>query len=196
MRSTAFLAILLCMASAPRLAVAQDSRGSIGPSKSQTTQPPIGREFNSAIETIATSTNRDAVNDADTALRNGGLPAINALVRHLEDRRQAPSNYLTRAVSGRVDMSDHCFWLSQDILESHKSKMHASYSPLDKQNLSKWLSDRDGKSLAELRREACIGSFAKIFAFGRDHPDFDIRPPVVSYAERLVELDRAVQDGE
>ena len=164
MRSIALLAILLCLPFAQKCAVAQDSRGSTGLSKTQTNQPPIGRDFDIAIETIATSTNRDAVNAAGKALRNGGLPAIHALVRHLKDRRQPPSNFLARAVSGRVDMGDHCFWLIQDMLESHKSKMDASFSPLDKKNVAKWLSDRKGKSLAELRREACIGAFARIFA--------------------------------
>ncbi len=140
-----------------------------------------------AIETIATSSDQDAVKAAGAKLRAGGLPAIRALVTHLSDSRQPVSNNLTRAVSGKSDMSDQSFWLIQDILESHTSKTDASYSPLEKDNVEKWLADRKGMSLSQLRREACIGAFAKILAMGEKHPNFDVRPAIMAYAKRLVE---------
>ncbi len=61
-------------------------------------------------------------------------------------------------------MGDQSFWLIQDILESHTSKTDTSYSPLEKDNVEKWLADRKGMSLSQLRREACIGAFARILA--------------------------------
>lgn len=173
---------------------AQDSGGSVATGKARANKTPATSVFEEAIETIATSTDRLAVNAADAKLRGGGLPAIHALVRHLTDSRRPPSNYLTRAVSGEIDMGDHSFWLIQDILESHTSKMDASYSPLQKDGVAKWLADRKGMSLAGLRREACIGAFANILANGKKHPNFDVKTVVMSYAERLVELDNAVRN--
>lgn len=192
MRNIAALAILASLSLAPHSVVAQESHLPVDAFEGQACRSAADRDFDAAIETIATSSNRDTVNAAGKKLREGGLPAIGALAHHLADRRRPPSNYLTRAVSGRADLGDHCFWLIQDILESHTSKLDASYSPLDKQNVAKWLADREGKSLAELRRDACIGAFAKILAMGEEHPQIDIRPTVMSYAKRLVELDQAV----
>ena len=195
MRHIALLAVLALLPFSPTNVVAQDAGGSVVTAKTQAKKTPAVSEFDAAIETIATSTDRDAVNAADAKLRSGGLPAIRALVRHLTDSRRPPSNYLTRAVAGEVDMGDHSFWLIQDILESHTSKQDASYSPLEKDSVAKWLADREGMSLAHLRREACIGAFAKILATGKKFPDFDIRPVIMSYAERLVELDNALHTG-
>jgi hypothetical protein len=195
MRNNALLAVLALSLFSPAELVAQDTGGSVATAKSQEKKTPAVSEFNEAIETIATSTDRDAVNAAGAKLRSGGLPAIRALVQHLTDSRRPPTHYLTRAVSGQVDMGVHSFWLIQDILESHTSKQDASYSPLEKDSVAKWLADREGMSLANLRREACIGAFAKILAMGKEYPDFDVRPVIMRYAERLVELDNAIHKG-
>ncbi len=92
-------------------------------------------------------------------------------------------------------MGDQSFWLIQDILETHTSKTDASYSPLEKDSVEKWLADRKGMSLLQLRREACIGAFAKILAMGEKYPNFDVRPAIMAYAKRLVELDKAIHSG-
>jgi hypothetical protein len=194
MRHIALLAVLVLSPFSSTHVVAQDTGGSVATAKTQAKKTPAVSDYDKAIETIATSTDRDAVNGAAAKLRRGGLPAIHALVQHLTDSRHPPSNYLTRAVEGPVDMGDHSFWLIQDILETHTSKMDVSYSPLEKNSVAKWLADRDGMSLAHLRREACIGAFAKILAIGKKHPDFDVRPVIMAYAERLVELDHVVHN--
>ncbi len=195
MRHIALLSVLALSPFWPTYLVAQDAGGSVATAKTEAKKTPAVSEFDGAIETIATSADRDAVNAADAKLRSGGLHAIRALLKHLTDSRRPPSNYLTRAVSGEVDMGVHSFWLIQDILESHTSKMDASYSPLEKEGVAKWLANREGMSLAHLRREACIGAFAKILAMGKKYPDFDVRPVIMSYAERLVELDNAIHNG-
>ncbi|WP_442511324.1 hypothetical protein SH528x_002997 [Novipirellula sp. SH528] len=196
MRCTALIAVLALVPFSPANVIAQDAGGSIATGKTIAKKTPEISEFEEAIETIATSTDRDAVNSADAKLRTGGLPAIRTLVQHLTDSRRPPSNYLTRAVSGEVDMGDHSFWLIQDMLESHTSKLDASYSPLEKKSIAKWLAGREGMSLAQLRREACIGAFAKILAMEKKYPNFDARPVIMSYAERLVELDNAIHKDE
>lgn len=194
MRYVASLAALSLVSILSTDVVAQDTGGSGGSGKAQAKNALTVSDFNESIEIIATSTERDAVNAAGAKLRSGRLSAIRALVPHLTDSRRPPSDFLTRAVSGDVDMGDHSFWLIQDILESHTSKMDAQYSPLQKDSVAKWLSDREGMSLAQLRREACIGAFEKILAMGKRHPNFDVRPVVVSYAAKLVELDNAVRN--
>ncbi len=177
MHHFASIALLALLPFAPAYVLAQES------------------ELEEAIETIATSSDRDVVNAAVVKLRAGGLPAIRVLVQHLSDSRQPPSNYLTRAVSGKSNMGDQSFWLIQDILESHTSKTDTSYSPLEKDNVEKWLADRKGMSLSQLRREACIGAFARILAMGEKYPNFDVRPAIMDYAKRLVELDKAIHGG-
>lgn len=195
MRQIALFAVLALLLSSPINVIGQDTGGSVSKTKTQAKNTTVDFEFKQAIETIATSTDRNSVNAAGAKLHSGGLAAIHALVQHLNDTRRPASNYLTRAVSGDADMSDHSFWLIQDILESHTSKMDASYSPLEKHSLAKWLADREGMSLAQLRREACIGAFAKILAMGEKNPNFDVRPVIMSYAERLVKLDSAIHNG-
>ena len=195
MRHIALLAVFVLLSLSPTNCVAQEAGDSVATAKTQANKTPAVSEYHEAIETIATSTDRDAVSAAGAKMRIGGLPAIHALVEHLTDSRRAPSTYLTRAVSGEVDMGDHSFWLIQDILESHTSKMDASYSPLEKNSVAKWLVDRKGMSLANLRREACIGAFAKILAIEKKYPDFDVRPVIMSYAKRLVELDSVIHNG-
>ncbi len=194
MRHVALLAALALVSMMSTDVVAQDTDGSVGTGKAQAKSLFTDSDFDEAIEIVATSADRDAVNAAGTKLRSGRLSAIRALVPHLTDPRRPPSDYLTRAVSGDVDMGDHSFWLIQDILESHTSKMDAIYSPLQKDSVAKWLADREGMSLAQLRREACIGAFERILAMGKRHPNFDVRPVVVSYAAKLVELDNAVRN--
>ena len=154
----------------------------------------VKSQFDEAIETIATSTDQAAVTAAAAQLRQGGLPAIRSLVRHLDDQRRVPSNYLNRAVIGKVVLGDHVFWLIQDNLETHSSKPDRDYSPLRRENVAAWLVAREGMSLAELRREACIGAFGNILNTGKAHPTFDTGPVLTSYAKRLVELDKAVQE--
>ncbi|OYP31606.1 hypothetical protein CGZ80_21195 [Rhodopirellula sp. MGV] len=195
MRHIASIVVLALLPFALTYSRAQDAGGAITTGKTQPRKAPASPELEWAIETIATFSDRDAVNAADVRLRTGGLPAIRVLVKHLTDSRRPPSNYLTRAVSGEVDMGDHSFWLIQDILESHTSKMDASYSPLKKASVEKWLADREGMTLAQLRREACIGAFAKILAMGEKYPDFDVRPAIMTCAKRLVELDKAIHSG-
>lgn len=195
MHHIASIALLALLPFVPAFALAQEEGDTITTGKTQVKKLPTSPALEEAIETIATSTDRDAVNAAAAKLRAGGLPAIRVLTKHLSDSRQPPSNYLTRAVSGEVDVGDHSFWLIQDMLESHTSKMDAYYSPLEKDNVEKWLDDREGMSLAQLRREACIGAFARIFAMGEKDPDFDVRPAIINYAKRLVELDKAIHSG-
>lgn len=150
--------------------------------------------FDAAIDVIATSSDKTLVFAADKKLRGGGLRAIDALVKHLDDRRVAPfGTYLTRAVAGRVDMSDHCFWLIQGILEPPMPKKYRC-SALSKKNIAEWLSAREGESLAELRRDACISAFAEIAAKSEEYPDANFDPAYRIYAKRLIELDRAVQN--
>lgn len=151
-------------------------------------------KLESAIETIAMSDDSSAVRDAAAVLRSGGIKAINALARHTHDGRKARSNFLTRAVTGEVSMGDHCFWLIQDQLEDHTSKMDARFSPLNRENITEWLATRSGMSLAELRRDACIGSFRSILDFEKQHPDVDISPTLRLYVAKLVDLDAAVRD--
>jgi hypothetical protein len=194
MRYVAWLTALALSSITPTDVVAQQTGGTAGSGKAQAKSVLAASDFDQAIEVIATSPDRDAVNAAAAKLRSGRLAAIRALVPHLTDSRRPPSDYLTRAVSGEVDMGDHSFWLIQDILESHTSKMDAQYSPLRKDGVAKWLADREGMSWVELRREACIGAFANILAMGKQYPDFDVRPVIVSYAARLVELDQAVRN--
>jgi len=194
MRYVALLAVLALVSIMSTDVVAQVTVGSVGTGKVQAKSLLTDSDFDEAIEVIATSADRDAVNAAGAKLRSGRMAAIRALVPHLTDPRRPSSDYLTRAVSGDVDMGDHSFWLIQDILESHTLKMDALYSPLQKDSVAKWLADREGMSLAQLRREACIGAFEKILAMGKRHADFDVRPVVVSYAAKLVELDNAVRN--
>lgn len=195
MRHIALIALLALLPFAPVCTFAQDAGDAIITGETQAKTSLANSGLEEAIETIATSSNRDAVNAADAKLRTGGLPAIRVLVQHLTDSRRPPSSYLTREVSEDVDMGDHSFWLIQDILETHTSKSDASYSPLEKNKVEKWLADREGMSLAQLRREACIGAFAKIFAIGEKYPNNDIQPVIMSYAKRLVELDKAIHNG-
>lgn len=192
MRYPALFAILVLLPFASLSSFAQKSSGSVAGSKTRGDTTLAISDFEQAIEVIATSTDSGAVHAADSKLRSGGLPAIQALVKHLTDSREAPSRYLTRAVAGEPDMGDHSFWLIQDILESHTSKQDALYSPLEKESVAKWLAVRDGLSLAHLRREACIGAFEKIFAMSKEYPEFDANPVIRDYAERLVKLNKAI----
>ncbi len=73
MHHFASIALLALLPFAPAYVLAQES------------------ELEEAIETIATSSDRDAVNAAVVKLRAGELPAIRALVHHLSDSRQPPS---------------------------------------------------------------------------------------------------------
>jgi hypothetical protein len=88
---------------APSCVFAQVAGGSAAQGKKELAV--LGLE--EAVETIATSTDPNAVNTAGVKLRAGGRASIDVLVRHLSDSRRPPSNYLTRAVAGEVNMGDH-----------------------------------------------------------------------------------------
>ncbi len=118
--------------------------------------------YRAAIETIATSDDVDDVHAAYDLLQSGGLPAIEVLVTYLKDTRVPPHNYLMPAVTFEPDMSDYCFWLIQDILEDLQTKEEQWFSPLTKANIQQWLAERSGKTLAELRVEACAGAIDNI----------------------------------
>ncbi len=118
--------------------------------------------YHAVIETIATSNGVDDVHTAYDLLQSGGLPAIEVLLTYLQDTRVPPHNYLMRAVIGTPDMSDYCFWLIQDILEDPRPKMESVYSPLNKTNIQQWLSTRSGKTLSELRVDACAEAIENI----------------------------------
>jgi len=147
------------------------------------------QNYEAAIETIATSTDRDAVIVAGKTLRRGGLSGIAALAKHLDDHRHVKSHHLARAVSGDVELGDQCFWLIQDQLEIHTSKLDASFSPLTRRNTKAWLAARRQMSLLELQRDACIGSFHTILQYERDNRRFNSAPWLKKYAIRLTELD-------
>ncbi len=70
MHHFASIALLALLPFAPAYVLAQES------------------ELEEAIETIATSSDRDVVNAAVVKLRAGGLPAIRVLVQHLSDSRR------------------------------------------------------------------------------------------------------------
>lgn len=151
-------------------------------------------DFDSAIETIATSTDQAAVSAAAEQLQSGGLPAIQSLLKHLDDQRQAASRYyLARSVTGPVDVGDHCFWLIQDILETLPPKK-LQYSALSKTNIATWLSARDGETLAELRRDACVGALAEILAASKANPDRDFQAAYAFYTKQLIKLDREARE--
>ena len=157
--------------------------------KGRSHSSPSPTQFDAAIETIATSTDMDAVHAAADALRSGGLPAIRALRGHLSDKRIPPSDYLTRAVSGTPDMSDHCFWLIQDMIEPGVPKLYReAYAVLTRDNVEQWLDDRGGKSIVELQIDAAAASL------DRAERDFDTsgeshaKEAFHIYSERLSEL--------
>lgn len=117
-------------------------------------------EFDHAIETIATSTNIDSVREADAKLRGGGIAAIDSLQKCLADPRIPASKYLTRAVSGTPDISDHAFWLIQDMIETPTPKLYSGeHSVLTAANVKKWLGDREGNSLRKIRIDAVTTSY-------------------------------------
>ena len=146
-------------------------------------------QFDVAIEVIATSDDVEEVLAADATLRGGGLVAINALRKHFNDNRVPPSNYLTRAVSGQPDMSNHCFWLVQDMIEAPVPKLYASlYSVLSPDTIDKWLDDRVGKSIHDLRIDAASTSLAAAKKNFEDTAESHAQKAMDIYTKRLAEL--------
>ena len=137
--------------------------------------------FEAAIETIASSNDIDMVRKADTKLRSSGRAAIDSLRKHLADNRVPASNYLSRTVDGIPNMSDHCFWLIQDIIEPPVPKLYASlYSVLTTENVGRWLDDRAEKSIIELQRDAAQTSL--------NHAKSDFETKDASYAKQAIEI--------
>ena len=146
-------------------------------------------QFDAAIEVIATSDDVGRVRAADETLRDGGLDAIAALRKHFQDNRIPPSNYLTRAVSGQPDMSDHCFWLVQDMIEPPVPKLYAGlYSVLSFDTIGKWLDKRHDKSMQELRIEAASMSLAAAKKDFETTAESHVQKAVDIYTKRLAEL--------
>jgi hypothetical protein len=152
---------------------------------------PSHADYEAAIETIATSRESKAVQEAAALLRSGGMDSIAVLITHLSDEREG-SSYLRGEVIGRVTMGAECFELIQHQLESHTSKLDADYSPLNQATIKEWLEERNGMSLEQLRREACIGSFQVILDLEKKNPDYDYTKVLRAYAIRLVHLDAAL----
>ena len=146
-------------------------------------------QFDAAIDVIATSNDVEEVRAADETLRDGGLVAIVALREHFQDNRVPTPNYLTRAVSGQPDMSDHCFWLVQDMIEPPVPKLYAGlYSVLSPNTIGKWLDDRHGKSMQQLRIDAASVSLAAAKKDFENTAESHARKAMDIYTERLAEL--------
>lgn len=156
-------------------------------------QPATGA-YHDAIETIATSEDKEAVLAADKVLRSGGLPAIDSLRNHLSDRRVPPSNYLTRAVTGTPDMGDHCFWLIQDMVEPPVPKLYGSlYTALNRANVGEWLDNQARETLLELQIEAASQSLELAKADFEQNSPPHAQKAIELYTERLQKLKAGVE---
>ena len=152
------------------------------------TNTPSNR-FDAAIEVITTSDDVDKVHVADETLRAGGLVAIAAMRKHFQDNRVPPSNYLTRAVTGTPDMSDHCFWLVQDMIEPPVPKLYAGlYSVLTPETIAKWLDDRENKSMQQLRVDAASMSLEAAKKDFETTAETHAQKAVDIYTKRLMDL--------
>ena len=155
--------------------------------------PAAPQDFAAAIETIATSTDTESVQVAARLLREGGLPALATLAAHLDDKRLPPTDCLTRAVDGTSDPGDHCFWLIQDMLESHQTLQESSFSGLSRDNTAEWLAQRKELRLVELQRDACRAAIETLERYIEAHPTFDGAREMTAFKQRLAALDASVQ---
>jgi hypothetical protein len=163
--------------------------GSIGPqddtgSSNNAENALTNSDFDKAFETIATSTDPDAVKAAAATLRNGGIPAINVLRKHLSDKRFPPPNHpLQRAVRAKPTMGVHAFWLIQAMVETRVAKAYQRYSVLTPTNVEQWLDARRGKSILELQVDAATASLK------RANRDVEVAQQAIElYSEQLRKL--------
>lgn len=113
-------------------------------------------DFDTAIEVIATSGDIDDANAAAAQLYSGGVPAINALRKHLDDKRAIPSGFCSRALNTYegLTIADQALWTIQEMIEPDVAKAYGHSNFLEKGNVEQWLDERKGMSIIELRAEA------------------------------------------
>lgn len=93
-----------------------------------TREQPVPQAFadlEAAAEAIATSHDLEVANAAAIQLYSGGVPAIDALRKHLHNERVIPSGFCTRALSSYdgLTMAEQTFWSIQDMIETGVPKI-------------------------------------------------------------------------
>ena len=120
-------------------------------------------DFESAIEAIATSEDIDEARAAAAQLYSGGVPAINALRKHLSDDRVIASGFCTRSLNtyDGLTLAEQARWSIQDMVETGLPKVYdESYYVLRNDNLEQWLDERKGMSFIELQIEAATAQLS------------------------------------
>lgn len=150
---------------------------------------PISSKYVRVVETLATSTDADAVRLAAELLEKGGLDSIRALRNHLNDHRIPPLFYVPRAVSGEPDMADYCFWLIQGMIEGAVPKLYEGlYSSLSRDVIEQWLDERANKSMLELQLDAAHDSLSRALDDYESGGEPYARQAIEFYQERLRQL--------
>ena len=150
-------------------------------------------DFESAIEAMATSKDIGDANAAAVQLYAGGIPAIDALRRHLRDDRVIPSGFCSRSLS-RYDgltIAEQARWSIQDMIETGLPKVYDdSYYVLRDGDLEQWLDERKGMSFIELQMEAAraqLDQAKRHMATGKPHAE----GAIAVLKDRLAELGRS-----
>jgi hypothetical protein len=152
-------------------------------------------DFDSAIEAIASSEDISEANTAAVQLYSGGVPAIDALRKHLKDERVIPSGFCSRSLNtyDGVTMAEQALWSIQDMIETGLPKSCGdSYYVLRDGNLETWLDERTGLSIKELQIAAAsaqLDQAKRELATG----DPDAQGAIEMIEDRLLELRLADQ---
>ncbi|MDA8746141.1 hypothetical protein N9N28_16065 [Rubripirellula amarantea] len=114
-----------------------------------------GADFDTAIETLATSSDLADVNASLGILYGGGVPAIEALREHLSDDRVIPAVHTTRLANGTATVGDQAFWTIQEMIEPFLFKSYSgNYSVLTREGAEQWLDSHRGMTIVGLQIEA------------------------------------------
>ena len=112
-------------------------------------------DIDTAIETLATSSDLADVNASLRILYGGGVPAVEALREHLSDDRIIPAVHTTRLANGTATAGDQAFWTIQEMIEPFLFKSYSgNYSVLTRGNVEQWLDRNRGKTIVGLQIEA------------------------------------------
>ena len=112
-------------------------------------------DFDTAIETLATSSDLAEVNASLGILYGGGVSAIDVLREHLSDDRIIPAVHTTRLAIGTATVGDQAFWTIQEMIEPFLFKGYrGNYSVLTRENVEQWLDSNRGMTIVGLQIKA------------------------------------------
>jgi hypothetical protein len=154
------------------------------------------KNFESAIEAIATSDDIWVASAAAGQIYSGGVPAIEALRGYLDDDRVIPSGLCSRSInSNDVTLGEQSFWTIQDMIEETRVPLvKKSYYVLTRDNVEDWLDRQQGKSLVGLKIEAASASLGLANLDYQANNTPDARDAIEEYSELLVELHHAASE--